>query len=203
MRNIEDYIKSGILEAYVLGLTDLEETLEVAHMAAGSAEVRKEIDSIGEGFERYVMTNAVDPDPTVKPFLMAAIDYTERLNSGEQPAFPPVLNEGSKIVNYAGWLNRDDMVLPADFKDIHAKIIGYTPQMITAIVWLTDMAPQEVHHNEIEKFLIVEGTCDIAIEENKHSLVAGDFFYIPLHKNHYVKVTSDIPCKAIVQRLAA
>lgn len=203
MKNVEDYIKSGILEAYILGVTDAEDTLEVKQMIAASDEIRKEIDTISEDLEKYIQANAVSPDPTIKPFSMAVIDYTERLEKGEQPAFPPVLHEGSKIADYAEWLNRDDMLLPVDFKDIHAKIIGYTPQAVTAIVWLKDMAPQEVHHDEYEKFLIVEGTCNITVGEKVHELAAGNYFAIPLYENHSVKVTSDVPCKIILQRIAA
>ncbi len=203
MKNFEDYIISGILEAYILGLTDEQETLEVEQMAEASAEIRKEMDLISENLERYIQANGVAPHPAIKPLLIATIDYTERLKNGEQPVIPPILHNGSKIADYADWLNRDDMVVPEDFKDIHAKIIGYTAQAVTAIVWLKDIAPYEVHHHEIEKFLIVEGACEITVEENVYSLVAGNFFSIPLHKNHVVKVNSDIPCKVIVQRVAA
>ena len=65
------------------------------------------------------------------------------------------------------------------------------------------MAPAEVHDNEYEKFLIIEGTCDITVDEDVYSLVPGDYFSIPLYKSHNIKVTSTIPCKAILQRLAA
>ena len=85
----------------------------------------------------------------------------------------------------------------------HAKIIGHTPEMITAIVWIKKMAPQEVHHNEIERFLIIEGSCDIFIEDEVYQLKAGDMLSIPLHKPHSLQVTSAIPCKVILQRIAA
>ena len=62
---------------------------------------------------------------------------------------------------------------------------------------------QEVHHDEYEKFLIVEGTCTITIGDEVHNLVPGNFLSIPLYKNHTVTVTSLIPCKIILQRIAA
>jgi mannose-6-phosphate isomerase-like protein (cupin superfamily) len=65
------------------------------------------------------------------------------------------------------------------------------------------MAPQELHHDEHEKFLIVEGSCTISVEDKSYDLVAGDFLQIPLHKKHHVTVTSSIPCKVILQRAAA
>ena len=99
--------------------------------------------------------------------------------------------------------SRPEMSMPNDLDDIHARIICFTPEVTTAIVWIKDFAPGEVHTKEFEKFLIVEGTCDIIIEQEINSLTPGDFMAIPLFKEHVVKVTSGVPCKVILQRVAA
>jgi len=203
MENIKGYIESGILELYVLGVTTKEETAHIANLALSNFEVREEIENISAALEDYTNQNSITPDPTIKPFLLAVIDYTQRLKNGEEPSFPPVLNETSKISDYQQWLNRADVKLPEDFKDFHAKIIGYTPEVTTAIIWIKDMAPAETHKHELEKFLILEGTCDITIDNKVHSLKAGDYLSIPLYKKHDVRITSSIPCKAILQRIAA
>ncbi len=203
LKNIKDYIESGVLEQYVLGITTKEENEEILQLALTNFEVREEIENITSAIEDYANENAVVPDPTIKPFLMAIIDYTERLKKGEVPAFPPELNENSVISDYNQWLTREDIRLPENFKDFHAQIIGYTPEVTTAIIWIKEMAPQEMHKKEFEKFLIAEGTCEITIEGKVHSLKKGDYLSIPLYKNHDVKITSLIPCKAILQRIAA
>ncbi len=203
MENIQDYIASGILELYVLGVTCEKENEEIRRIALSHIEVREEIENISDALESYVIHNAVAPDPTIKPFLMAVIDYTERLKNGEAPTFPSVLNESSKISDYDQWINRADIKLPENFSDFYAKLIGYTPLVTTAIIWIKDMAPQEIHQHEFEKFLILEGTCDITIEDKVHSLTAGDYLSIPLYKKHDVRITSSYPCKAILQRIAA
>ena len=203
MENIKDYIGSGILELYVLGVTNKKENEEIEILASSHPDIREEIRNISIAIEDYAKQNAVAPDPTIKPFLMAMIDYTERLKSGEQPSFPPVLNENSSISDFDQWVNRTDIKLPENFKDFYAKIIGYTAEVTTAIIWIKDMAPQEVHDHEFEKFLILEGTCDITIADEVHSLKAGDYLSIPLYKKHDVRITSSIPCKAILQRIAA
>ena len=202
MMNIPDYISSGILEMYVLGDTDIAESLQVEQIAAEYPEVRNEINSISASLEAYAGAHAIKPDPIIKPFLIATIDFMDRLKAGEQPVAPPILHPEAKIQDYAEWLDRSDMKLPDYFTDVHAKIIGYTPEAKTAIVWIKDMSPQEVHDNEHEKFLIVEGTCTITIEDEVHQLVPGNVLSIPLYKNHTVVVTSDIPCKVILQRIA-
>ncbi len=203
MIDISAYIESGIIEMYVLGIASPEECVEVENMAIKQTEVKAAIDAFGESLENFAMANPITPASTVKPFVMATIDYMDRLEKGELPTFPPILNEKSLISDYAEWLDRPDMVLPEGVTDIHAKIIGFTPEATTVIVWIKDLAPQEVHHEEYEKFLIVEGSCDITIGSKVHSLVPGSVLSIPLYESHHVKITSSIPCKILLQRIAA
>ncbi len=203
MSVLKDFIESGILEMYVLEQTSTEETMQVQQMAAQYPEVQQEIESISRALELYAQSQAVEPDVTIRPFLMATIDYTERVRNGETPSFPPMLHSGSKIEDYSEWLNRKDLELNEPLVDAHATIIGYTPEAITAIVWLKYGSPPETHTHELESFLIVEGTCDISIGADVHSLKPGDVLNIPLHIPHSVRVTSGHACKVILQRAAA
>ncbi|MEO6136125.1 MAG: cupin domain-containing protein [Ginsengibacter sp.] len=200
----KEYIDSGMIEKYVMGMVSDSEKEEVELMAAANQDIRQEIDTIGDVLEQYAQSQAITPSPVVKPFLMATIDYTERINSGEPVSFPPALHANSKIEDYAPWLNRPDLDFSGSAEDnLFAKIIGYTPEMITAIVWIQQDTPLEIHDKELESFLIVEGTCDIHVGDKSTSLVSGDYFAIPLHEYHTLKVTSRIACKAILQRVAA
>jgi mannose-6-phosphate isomerase-like protein (cupin superfamily) len=201
--HISQYIASGILELYALGMATVEESKEVAKMAAEHKEIQEELDKINSVLEAHARQQSKVPPITAKALLLATIDYSERLKNGEPVAFPPVLDEKSKISDYAEWLNRKDMVAPEDIENIFAKIIGYTPQHTTAILWIRDYSPAEVHDHEHEKFLILEGECDIVVDGNVLHFKPGDYFAIPLHSTHSVKVTSKIPCKAILQRSAA
>lgn len=199
---ITAFIESGVLELYVMGAASPQESLAVEQMAAAHPEIRHELDIISQAMERYAQAHAVKPRNVVKPLLLATIDYMERMQQGELPVSPPEITPNSRPQDYALWLNRQDMVLPHDADEIYAKIIGYTPAATTAIVWIKEAADQEVHHDEQERFLILEGTCDIIAGGNTYSLAAGDFFAVPLHTPHMFKVTSAVPCKAILQRLS-
>jgi mannose-6-phosphate isomerase-like protein (cupin superfamily) len=203
MKNISEYIESGIIESYVLGLATADEQQELERLATSHNEVRVAIDEFSLLLEKEATANAVQPDPLIKPMVLATYDYIKRMEAGEMPSTPPLLNETSKISDFGEWLSRPDMTLPASPENIYAKIIAFAPEMTTAIVWIKDMAPQEVHHDELEKFLIVEGSCCITIEGTGHHLTAGDFIAIPLHKKHHVSVTSKVICKVILQRVAA
>ena len=203
MQKISEYIESGILELYVMGMLSAADATEVEKMMALHPEVKDEVRAIELSLETYAQVNAVQPHATVKPMLLATIDYMQRLGSGEAPSNPPILNETTSVSDYAQWINRSDFNNPETVEDIHVKLIAATPQATTAIVWIRYMAPDEVHHDEHEKFLILEGTCDIVVDGKIHSLKAGDFFQIPLHADHRVEVTSAIPCKVVLQRVAA
>lgn len=203
MDNLKSFIKSGILESYVAGNTTLQENALVERMIAGYDEVRQEVNAISEACEMYALSLSLAPSATAKTFLMSTIDYTERLKYGETPSFPPELHEDSLVTDYSEWLSRQDMTAPDGLSGSYAKIIGYTEKVLTAIVWITDRSKEEVHDIEHERFLIVEGTCDITVEEDRYPLGPGDYFAIPLHKNHQVIVTSACPCKVILQRVAA
>ncbi len=202
MSSAKEYIESGILELYVLGSASAELSKEIELMADTNPAVRQEITAIEETMEAFAMENAIAPNPVVKPFLLATIDYTERLKKGEPVTEPPLLHEHAVVADYAAWLNRADMVYTGE-ENIYAKIIGYTPKAISAIIWVKDQTPAELHHDEYEKFLVVEGSCNITVGDSMHQLNPGDYFEIPLHKNHVVQVTSKTACKIILQRVAA
>jgi quercetin dioxygenase-like cupin family protein len=202
MNHVREFIESGILEMYVTGSISPAETLEVEQMAAVYPEIDDHLREISLTLENYALANAIQPHPTVKPFVMATIDYAERMAAGETPIFPPALNENSTYADYADYLNDNDLQVSPDYGGIGARIIGYTPSLTTAVVCLSDVEIREIHRHEIEKFFILEGTCTITIEDDVHKLAAGDFMVIPLNKQHLVKVTSVIPCKVLLQRVA-
>ncbi|MEO8712424.1 MAG: hypothetical protein ABI405_09895, partial [Parafilimonas sp.] len=169
-----EFIQSGILEQYVLGITNAEESAEVEQLAAADPVIKQEIESASIAFEKFIMQNAIQPDPLTKPFLMATIDYSERIQNGEPVVEPPLLHPQSTIEDFADWLNRSDLISP-NADDIFVRIIGSTPDVVTAIVCIKNYAPQEVHDKEYERFLIVDGSCDIIVGTEIHHLVPGDY----------------------------
>lgn len=71
--NVEEYIASGVLEAYVLGGLDPKEVQEVEQMASRYPEVKKEIFSLQDAFESYAEAIAVNPRPELKNKIMASL----------------------------------------------------------------------------------------------------------------------------------
>lgn len=203
----EEYRDSGMPELFVLGMLSDTEVHELMQMLLIYPELQKEIDEIESSLINYSNAQSAAPDAETKLLIMATVDYTNRLMNGEEPTFPPELHQNSRLEEYRPWLSRPDMITPPTFEGIFIKIIGHTEKQLSVIAWLKDGAPEETHTDVYERFLIVEGTCDVVLtrdsEEERMSLRPGDYLQIPLHVSHRVEVTSTIDCKVILQRIAA
>ena len=86
--NIEEYISSGILEAYVLNELSTPERVEVEQNLELYPELKEELGRVEKTAEKFVMKAAVQPRAHVKGKILTAIE-----NSGEPkiiPMTPPV-----------------------------------------------------------------------------------------------------------------
>jgi len=201
MMSLENIRNEGLLERYVIGDLSVQEVDIVERALREIPALKEELQEIEQAFTLYAHANAIEPDPTTKPFLMTFLNYTERLKAGEAATFPPALNENTKVDDYKQWLDRPDLQEPKAYESMHGFIIGHTEERTNLIVWLKHGAPDETHTDELEKFFIVEGTCNIVLDDKEvHPLKPGDYFAIPLHISHRVEVTSNIPCKVILER---
>jgi len=202
MSNIGNFIESGILESYILGLATAAERVQVEKMSSLYPQVQEALDVLSEELERKCMQFAIDPSPSLKAMVFATIRLLEQRNDEGPAALPPILYKGATVSNYDKWVNDPMYALPEDAGNIYAKVISQNDQVATAIVWVKKELPWEVHEHELESFLIIEGSCAFYIEQTMYALSAGDYFSIPLNKKHSARVTSSIPCKVILQRIA-
>ena len=200
MKDPAQYISSGALETYLLGEMSLEQQREFQEMMAHHPEVRTAFSEMEEASKALHRAAAVAPAPKTKASLFAALkdDF-----AGTAPAVPPVLHGKSTAADYQSWLQTEGLEAPEDYDNIHFVPLDQSEQGATALVWMKVGSPAEVHTDVIEKFLILNGACTIEIEGEAHQLQAGDYLSIPMFKSHTVTVTSQIPCKILLQRIAA
>jgi mannose-6-phosphate isomerase-like protein (cupin superfamily) len=200
----EEFLLSGLPEAYAMGVAAETECAEVEHWMASHPALREEIASMEEALERMAFAGAIPPPPTVKPLVPATLRFLEQVENGTLLPMPvPELGPHSKPADYREWIEHPLYQAPEELGDYHAHIIGVSDTTHSLIVWLRDGAPLENHSHQVEKFLILEGTCEIVIGEKVHMLGPGDFLAITPDHPHFVKVTSDHPCKIVLQRTAA
>lgn len=87
--DLQSFIKSGLLEAYVLGQCSAEERAQVERMATEHAEVRAELSSIEASLESYAVAHAVQPPDWMKDNIMERIGQEKPEISMPDNAAPP------------------------------------------------------------------------------------------------------------------
>ncbi len=79
MMNIEEYISSGVLESYVLGLLPETEAWDVEWNAQQYPEIRSEISKIEKALENYSAENGIQPPPDIEELVQSKITETPQL----------------------------------------------------------------------------------------------------------------------------
>jgi anti-sigma-K factor RskA len=100
--NVQEYISSGIIESYVLGLASPEERAEFESMCISHPEVRAARDAFELSLEQHALKNAVEPSAYLKNEIFAKINAEESL-----PKYTSYQKEARKeqaTVVGIGWL---------------------------------------------------------------------------------------------------
>ncbi len=159
----------------------------------------------------FAAAHSVEPPAALRHTILAKIKGLNAQSANHQQLDVnalPLLNEESK------WLEWSEAVAgiepPADFEDIHMHTLESNAQRDLFVIWVKEFVPEEVHHDLLESFMILEGSCvcyitDKAGETRIVRLGEGDFITMQLEETHDIHVTSEKPAKAILQwyKLAA
>ena len=79
--DIQEYISSGVLEAYVLGDLSEQEVNEVERMAKQHPEIKDEIETIEEFLSDIAQKTAIQPPEGLKEQILDRLDQGEKLSS--------------------------------------------------------------------------------------------------------------------------
>ncbi len=88
--NVKDYIASGIIESYVMGLAGESERIEFEHYCTQYPELAAERSKFEERLEQYALGQAAAPPPDLGAKVMAAI--------GNQPVITPASSIPAKSI---------------------------------------------------------------------------------------------------------
>lgn len=197
MSKVRDFIDSGILNEYCLGLLQPEEVLEVERMAGLYPEIQQAIDQL----LLSIKPSDLQQDIANKDLKSQILETLGQL--GEPPVFDlqrlPLINVYSDSEQ---WQRTLAGIEPApEFRNVYVHPLRNHDGIEQFIVWAQQEVRPEQHHDEHESFLILEGECECRIGEETVQLKAGDFVKIPLEVEHTVRVLSTEPVKAVVQRV--
>lgn len=200
MVDVEQFLASGRIEEYCLGLLSAAETEEVLQLSFLYPTVRQAIESAQKTLEDYAADNALPPRPTLKSRVMLSLG---RL--GEPAAFDlnqlPLLNAYSDAEQWQRTVAAIEPTRP--FNNLYSHTLQDSDRVTQFLVWVRREIRPEDHHEERESFLILEGDCECRLGNETVRLSAGDFLEIPLDTEHRLTVLSEIPVKAVIQRLKA
>jgi len=196
--DIHNYINSGILEAYCLGVLSTEEKKEVENFRLNYHEVQEALTAIELSFEQLALTTAVHPPAGLKEQIwqtILATDHDQNIDLSN----PPVINRFS---DHTQWLKAVAPFIPAETsKERFSKVLYSSPDLLQILIVTQTDIEAELHDNLRESFIILEGECECYIGNKVIRLQAGGFTDIPLHITHDVKLVSR-SVTAILQRIA-
>ena len=159
----------------------------------------------------YVEAHSIAPPVFLRDKIMAKIS---QLNSQVAKRQKLQLDNLPMLDDNTNWLDWEEVVAgiepPTDFEDIYLHSIEANDKRELFVAWVKEMVPEEVHHDLLESFLILEGSCECHITNEKGEtrivrLGHGDHITMQLGETHDIIITSLKPAKAILEwrKLAA
>ena len=186
--NLQDYINSGILEQYCLGLLDSDEANQVVSYCSKYPELREELKSIEAAIEKMSAEKAVAPPDQLKEKILGKLGFVgnEVLDINN---LPPT----DAYSNYLSWLQAVEHLLPSEpFEGLNIQVLQQTDKIAQMLVVAKVHVPDESHDNYAESFFILQGKCSCTIDGKEVFLNAGDFLEIPLYAEHDVKMLTPV-----------
>ncbi len=197
--DIPEYIKSGVLEDYCLGVLNQEQKEAVEKNCAEFPELKKELVLLQTGMERFVTEQPVWRKAALKDDIWAVLSNVNIEEAAVTGSFPII----NKYSDHNNWLKMVTPLLPADFSEGTFMKVIQDNESVTQMLVMSYIGQDEEEHDDLKEcFMILDGECECNIGGNIIPLKAGGFIDIPLHTNHSVKVTSSYPVTAIMQRIA-
>lgn len=201
--DIREYISSGVIENYILGLASAEESMEVKRMAAMHPEVQQAIDAYQKTLGNYGKLQAVSPPSVLKGRIMQALH--EEINKKPTSATPvykekktlPAQNRWKQIAVAASILLVISLILNGIY-------IGKYRKSVNSYTALLESQRQLASQNKIveTRLAVVEKNMQVLMNPamkpvvmegvNKHTGMTATVYWDPQSRQAYLG-TSNLP----------
>lgn len=196
--NIQEYIDSGVLEAYCLGALTAEEYADVERMYDNHEVVKHELNAIRNALGQYAAQVAITPPDALSGQIWNVLDNLNKENAADLHNLPVI----NRHTDYKKWKAIVLPFAPQPRKgEFLTKVLRHTDTVTQVLIVATVDVPDEVHTNELESFIVLEGECECIIGDKSYRLSPGQYIEIPLHTHHDVQIRSAY-VMAIMQRIA-
>lgn len=165
----------------------------------------------GEALNGLANEYAVKPEDSVRAAILGKMATLNRQKKEQQKISLdnlPMLTAGS---NWLEWKEAVKDIEPEeDFENIYMHPLEINDKYELYILWVKNYVDEEVHHDVIESFTLLEGSCECLITDKNGTkrtvrMREGDHLEMVLGEDHDISVTSGNMAKAILQwvKLAA
>lgn len=196
MMKAKEYIESGVLNDYCLGLLNAEQEQEVKAACDLYPELKKELDIIQASLNQYAASMSEMPPNTLAERIWSQLENLSR----EEGMTIDKLGILNKYSDKDQWLRVIKPILPDRLEEeMFVKTIRNDEEATQIVIWTRVDYPDEVHDDLQECFMILEGECECYVGDDIIRLGPGGYFDVPLHEHHDVKILSE-HVLAVVQR---
>ena len=181
--DIKEYIESGVLEEYCLGLLDEEAKSFLIQMAMLYPEIKDELIATELAIEKLSFAGALEPNHGIKQRILDTLGFGE----DKFDHFPTVTQDA----DYKTWLKNLAHLIPSEpSEDFFCEVIRKDERIQQMLVVTKSDVPEEDHNDYLESFFILKGHCECTVGDKTVNLFAGDYLEIPLHVKHDIKIMS-------------
>ena len=166
-----------------------------------------DLDQIEQALIEFAQLHAVTPPLSMRDKILSNIQKLSE-QKAQRMTFSldnvPLLTPDA---NWLDWAEATKSIFPPDnFEDVHLHTLRNDDIVEMNIVWVKQEVPEEVHHDVLESFILLEGTCECHIinEDGSTRVVRmreGDYISFKIGEVHDIHITSREPAKAILQWL--
>ncbi len=196
--NVREYIDSGVLYDYCTNALSESERQAVEEVCTQYPEIKEELLSLQQSLNGHAEKTAVWPKAELQESIWSTLENINIEKNGD-------LNNLPLINKYSDHNNWKRIVMPlvpeTVIQDREIKMLRETSSITQMLVISKTNVDEEIHENEKESFLVLEGECECCIGAEVTRLGPGGFIEIPLHTRHNVKVLSPYVV-AVLQHVA-
>lgn len=170
-----------------------------------------EIRQTEEALANFGKAHSLAPPSALREKILGKLNHLSNQKNQQQRldlANLPMLDANANWLEWQAAV--EGIEPPAEFDNIHLHTLESNDKRDLFVAWVKEMVDEEVHHDILESFVLLEGSCECHITDEKGEtrivrMGQGDYISMKLGETHDIVITSLRPAKAILEwrKLAA
>lgn len=165
---------------------------------------QEQLESLEDALIHFAQKHAVTPPAHLKNSILEKLKNLKHQFATRKTIQTDSLPRLTEHPNYFDWKEITADLTPPEGFAIYMHPLEKSSRRDLFVVWTRVPIPEEVHHDLLESFLILEGTCECHIhDENGQKRIVmlgpGDLLSLEKGETHDIVITSAQPVKAILE----